>query len=42
MHSTTREELVEEVLEAMEEVEDLVEVVHRLSATTMDKRERLY
>ena len=38
-HSMTREEWVEEVLEAVEEVKDLVEVEDRLSTTTMDNRD---
>ena len=39
MCSTTTKELVEEALEAMEEVEDLAKVTDRLSATTVDNKD---
>ena len=38
LHNTTREDWVVEILEAKEEVEDLVQVMHNLYATTADKK----
>ena len=38
MCSTTRDELVEEVSEAEEEVEDMVEVADKLSVTIVDNK----
>lgn len=39
MRSTTKEEQVKEVLEAMDEAEDMVEVVDRSFATIMDNKD---
>ena len=39
MCSTTREEWIMEILEAEEEVEDLVEVTDKLHATTADNKD---
>ena len=38
LHSMTREEQIVEILEAEEEVEDLVEVMDNLYATTADNK----
>ena len=42
LHSTTREERVKEVLEAVEEVEDLVEVDDKLFATIAEHRDTMH
>lgn len=39
IHNTTREEQVEEVLEAVDEVEDSVEVAEKLFSTTVENKD---
>ena len=42
LHSMTREDRVVEILEAEEEVEDLVEVADKLLATTTNNRDTMH